>query len=302
MPDIDAVSICVPNKLHAGMSIDAFEAGKHVLCEKPLAINALEAQRIVDAARANGKLLMVAFNNRFAASSRAIKAFVDQGLLGPIHYARATWLRRDGIPGFGSWFTTREVSGGGVLIDVGIHMLDLALYFMGYPQPVSVLGSTYREFGTRGKGLMLGGPAKDLANSTFDVEDLAIGLVKLANGATLVVEASWAGHQQLADDKQIRLFGRDGGAHLVMPNDDSADTVHVTTEIAGQQVDLSPRFTFNPDDSYYAEVRHFVECIREGRETLAPGEQGVTLMRIVDALYESAATGKQVLLAEQTPA
>jgi predicted dehydrogenase len=300
MPDIEAVSICVPNKYHASIAIDALNAGKHVLCEKPLAINGAEAERIVAAARANNKLLMVAFNNRFAGNSRALKTIVDQGTLGPIYYAKAAWLRRNGIPGFGGWFTTKAVAGGGPLIDIGVHLLDLALYFMGYPEPVSVVGSTYHEFGPRGKGANASWAATDLVlTNTFDVEDFAIGLVKFANGATLFVEASWAGHQERNDDISLHLFGRDGGVSMIMPDYRKADCVRVFTEIGGIPVDITPRYSL--DDEYAQEVRHFVDCIREGAETLAPGEQGARLMHIIDALYESAASGHQVRLQAGVP-
>jgi predicted dehydrogenase len=300
MPDIQAVSICVPNKYHAPMTIDALNAGKHVLCEKPPAINADEAQRMVDAARANNRLLMVAFNNRFSANARALKTIIDQGTLGPIYYAKAAWLRRNGIPGFGGWFTTKAVAGGGPLIDLGVHMLDLALYFMGYPEPVSVVGSTYQEFGPRGKGASASWGATDLVlTNTFDVEDFAVGLVKFANGATLLVEASWAGHQERNDDISIHLFGRDGGASMLMPDYQKADCVRVFTEIGGTPVDITPRYSM--DDEYAREVRHFVDCIREGTDTLAPGEQGARLMRIIDALYESAASGHEVRLHAGVP-
>jgi predicted dehydrogenase len=297
MEDIQAVSICVPNKFHATIAIDAFNAGKHVLCEKPLAVNAREAQRIVDAARANDRLLMVAFNNRFSANSLALKEVVDRGTLGPIYYAKAWWLRRHGIPGFGGWFTTKKIAGGGALIDIGVHMMDVALYMMGYPEPVSVTGATFNEFGSRGLGTHSGWEATDLQiTNTFDVEDFATGLVKFANGAVLNVEASWAGHQELEDDLGIQLFGRLGGARMWMPNYHKADSVKIFSEVDGKVADFAPSFTM--DDEYSREVRHFVDCIREGKESLAPGEQGVTLMRIIDGLYESASTGSEVRFEE----
>ncbi|HVC79684.1 MAG TPA: Gfo/Idh/MocA family oxidoreductase [Chloroflexota bacterium] len=295
MPDIQAVSICVPNKFHANLAIDALNAGKHVLCEKPLAVNGAEAQRIVDAAHANDRLLMVAFNNRFSANTIALKRIVDTGALGPIHYAKAAWLRREGIPGFGGWFTTKEVAGGGALIDIGVHVLDLALYFMGYPEPATVLGSTYQAFGSRGKGVNAGWAATDLElTNTFDVDDLAIGMIKFVSGATLLIEASWAGYQELNEDIAVHLFGRDGGARILAPEYRKADSVRVFTEIGGQAVNVQPGFSM--DDEYVREIRHFVDSIRQGTPSLAPGEQGVILMRIIDALYASAASGREVRL------
>jgi predicted dehydrogenase len=295
MPDIQAVSICVPNKYHASLAVDALNAGKHVLCEKPLAVNGAEAQRIVDAARANDRVLMVAFNNRFSANTVALKQITDAGTLGPIHYAKAAWLRREGIPGFGGWFTTKEVAGGGALIDIGVHVLDLALYFMGYPKPVSVLGSTYQAFGSRGKGAHPGWGATDLeVTNTFDVDDLAVGMIKFANGATLLIEASWAGYQELGDDIYVHLFGRDGGARILAPDYHKADSVRVFTEVNGRAVNIQP--VFSMDDEYSREISRFVECVTQGAPNPAPGEHGVILMQIIDALYASAASGREVRL------
>jgi predicted dehydrogenase len=171
---------------------------------------------------------------------------------------------------------------------------------MGDPEPVSVVGSTYHEFGSRGKGANASWAATDLVlTNTFDVEDFAIGLVKFANGATLLVEASWAGHQERNDDLSIHLFGRDGGASMKMPDYEKADCVRVFTEIGGTPVDITPRYSM--DDEYAREVRHFVDCIRDGIAPLAPGEQGARLMRIIDALYESAASGREVYVREGIP-
>jgi predicted dehydrogenase len=297
MPDIDAVSVCVPNVYHHVIAVDALKAGKHLLCEKPLATNACEAQCIVDAARANDRILMVDMNNRFSANARALKTLIDEGTLGPIHFGKATWLRRHGIPGFGGWFTTKSMSGGGPLIDIGVHMLDLALYLMGFPEPVSVMGSTYNVFGSRGLGTHPDWiPIEGQITGTFDVEDLAVGMVKLANGATLMVEASWAGHQEKEDDIAIRLYGQDGGASMLMPDYQKEDCVRIFTDVDGKAADFAPEFTLDGDHA--RAVAHFVECIREGKQPLAAGEQGVTLMRIIDALYKSAATGREVRLDE----
>ncbi len=300
MPEVDAVSVCTPNLYHCSLSVDACNAGKHVLCEKPLAANAHDAQAIVDAAQANKKVLMVALNNRFAANSRALKAVVDEGALGHIHYGKAWWLRRHGIPGAGGWFTTKRISGGGPLIDIGVHVIDLALFMMGYPEPVAVTGSTYDVFGSRGLGASPVLKASERQRTgVFDVEDLAVGMVKLADGATLVVEASWAGHQEREDDIGIQLFGRDGGARMWMPDYETGESVHVYTEAKGEIADFAPCYTVT--DAYATEIQHFVDCIRMGWQPRSPGEHGVTLLRIIDALYESAATGHEVRLDEPAP-
>jgi predicted dehydrogenase len=293
---LDAVSIGVPNTFHAQMAIDTLAAGCHVLCEKPLAINATQAERIVAAARHSDKILMVAFNRRYIPNAIVLKQLIDEGVLGPIYYAKAGWTRRSGIPGLGGWFTTRALAGGGPLIDLGVHMLDLALYMMGYPQPVTVSGATYAEFGPRGKGAMAYGtrPA-DPARAIFDVEDFATGFIRFENGATLVLEASWAGYQPLGDDIYLQLYGRAGGARLAMPNVREEHALHVTTEMGGTLVDVVPAVPQEKGiNEYDREIAAFVQSIRTGVPPPATAEQGLTVMRIIDALYRSAATGQEV--------
>lgn len=296
--DLDAVSIGVPNKYHAQMTIDALNAGCHVLCEKPLAINAADAKRMVAAARESGKILMVAFNRRYIPNALALKQQIDAGTLGPIYYARTGWTRRTGIPGFGGWFTTRVLAGGGPLIDLGVHMLDLALYMMGYPRPVSVSGATYAEFGPRGLGSMdYGTRPDDPARAVFDVEDFAAGFIRFENGATLALEASWAGYQDLQDDVYLQLYGRDGGARLSVPHVAGDPSLRLVTELGGAVVHVTPELPGDKDTNEYdREMADFVSCIRTGTPPPATAEQGLTIMRIIDALYRSAETGEQINL------
>jgi predicted dehydrogenase len=182
MDGIDAVSVCVPNHLHSTMAIDAFEAGKHVICEKPLAITPAEGEAMVAAGKKAGKLFMTAFNNRFRGDTQLLKKMIESGELGDIYYAKTGWIRRKGIPGMGGWFTTKAKSGGGPLIDIGVHVLDLAMWLMGNPKAVTVSGSTYAQFGPKGEGLGGWGHAEE--NGTFDVEDLAAGFIRMDTGAT----------------------------------------------------------------------------------------------------------------------
>ncbi len=292
---LDAVSIAFPNALHAPVAVDALQAGCHVLCEKPLADNAANAQRVVEAVRASDRVFMMAFCRRYLLTSMALKRQVDAGTLGPIYHATATWLRRSGIPGFGRWFTNKELAGGGPVIDVGVHVLDLALYLMGYPEPVSVSGVTHAEFGPRGKGTMsYGGPVADLSTGHFDVEDFASGLVRFSNGADLVLETSWAGYQIPRSNLGLTLYGRDGGARLDHSTG-KPHTLDVVTEIGGSYVQMQPIIDeVEGINEYDREVAAFVQTIRGGAPSPAPVEQGYTLMRIIDALYRSAETGKQV--------
>lgn len=272
--EIDAVSVCTPNALHAPMTIAAFQAGKHVICEKPISTNASDAKKMVAAGKESGKVFMMAFNNRFRGDTQTLKKCIEKGDLGDIYYAKTGWLRRKGIPRFGTWFTQMEMAGGGPLIDLGVHVLDLTLWLMGNPKPVYVLGSTYAKFG----------PAMAKAQGkVYDVEDLAAAMVKLENGATVMLEASW--HSHVEHEKiYSQLVGTKGGAEL--------DPLRIYTDLNGQNADI--QLQYPRVEGHEAEIVHFVECIREKKTPIAQGEHGLHVQYILDALYESARTGKGV--------
>jgi predicted dehydrogenase len=301
-PEIDAVSVCVPNYLHAEIAVAALEAGKHVLCEKPLADTLANARRIADAAEsatARGQKFLLGMNNRFNGGTQAIKKFVDAGTLGNVYYAKCGWIRRNGIPGLGGWFTTKEKSGGGPLIDIGVHALDLCLYLMGSPSPVAVTGSTYAKFGPHGKGQ--GGWAAETRSGavTFNVEDLAVGLVRLDNGATLVLEASWASHIRADHGPYVTLMGEKGGAEIGAAGGPGATSGSIPptvfTEADGQVVNIVPQ-DYPSVGGHEAEVRHFVDCIRTDVTPLASAQQGLHVLQILDALYRSAESGQEVVI------
>ena len=178
---LDVVSVATPNKFHKPLTLQALDSGAHVLCEKPMAMNAAEARDMIRAAGDADRRLMINFSFRFNEVGHALKSQVDRGHLGDVYFARTVWLRRRGLPGFGGWFGQKELSGGGPLIDLGVHRIDLALWLMGYPKPVWVMGSTYDHIGSR--------LAKEQGKE-FDVEDLAVAMVKFDNGATMEAEAS----------------------------------------------------------------------------------------------------------------
>lgn len=272
----DLVSVCLPNYLHAPATIDSLKAGAHVLCEKPMAMNAAEAQRMVNTAHRNDRLLMIALNNRFRTEAQILKKLIEQGELGEIYYAKTGWLRRRGIPGAGGWFTTKAKSGGGPLIDLGVHMIDLTRWLMGNPGPVSVVGSVYSKFAhTVGKG-------------HFDVEDLAAAFIKLDGGATLIAEASWASNVP-QEGAYVRLVGTKGGGEVI----ESKLTVY--TEMHGELVDITP--VYRPQswqDCLAAEIDHFVKCIHAGKEPMSTGEQGVEMMKILEGIYKSAEQEKAI--------
>ncbi|MEN6356342.1 MAG: Gfo/Idh/MocA family oxidoreductase [Armatimonadota bacterium] len=273
-PEIEAVTVGVPNALHAPIVIAAFEAGKHVMCEKPIATCAEDARKMVEAGKKSGKIFMMGFNNRFRGDTQLLKKCIEKGDLGEIYYAKTGWLRRKGIPGMGGWFTTKAMSGGGPLIDLGVHVLDLALWLMGNPKPVYVMGSSYAKFGpeiAKQKG------------GTFDVEDLATGMVKLENGATVFVEASWASY---VENERIytQLIGTKGGAEV--------DPLKIYTDINGSTANIE--MSYPNVSGHEMEIVHFVECIKEGKTPIATGEHGLHIQLILDAIYESTVTGKGV--------
>lgn len=298
-PDIDAVSIALPNALHAPAALAALEAGKHVLCEKPLALNATEAQRIVDTARAVGRQVMVCFNYRMRPDARWLKAAVDAGQFGEIYFVKASWLRNSGIPGRTSWFTNHRLSGGGPLIDLGVHMLDLSLWLLGYPEVASVSGVTFARFGPRGRKSWSDRTVTG-ATPIFDVEDLAVAFIRFKDGRALTLETSWASHTKSGrDDYAITLYGDEGGADLYVANYSDRETVTYYTETLGQPVDVRPHITGNAN-SHTLALAHFVDSILAGRPVECTGEQGVTLMKIIDAIYESARLGREVTLVPAT--
>ena len=215
--DLDAVSICTPNFLHAPIAIAALEGGRHVLCEKPLARTVAEAQGMVDAARSASRVLQTVFNHRERGDVQTLKGMVGEGVLGRIYYGKAHWMRRSGIPGLGSWFTSKELAGGGPLIDLGVHALDQALYLMGEPEIATVSASTYAELGPRGRGYWAGSK-KMQTGSGFEVEDLATAFLRTADGATLLLEASWATNGPHGDDFGVTLYGDGGGAEIDVRN------------------------------------------------------------------------------------
>ncbi len=290
VPGLDAVSITLPNHLHAPIALAAFQAGLHVLCEKPLARSAQEAQTIVDAAHASGRTLMVCHNYRFRPDARWLHTLEQEGQFGRIYYAKAGWVRNRGIPGVGSWFTRGEQAGGGPLIDLGVHMLDLSLWLMGHPRAVSVSGSTFAEFGPRGmKGFQ--GRWATTGGGVNDVEDLASGFVRFENGATLTLEVAWASHTASGrDDYFVTLFGTDGGAELYVANYADMDTVRYFTEVGDAPVEMRPTIRSTVKGHYLA-VDHFVHALQTGTPPESTGEQGVALLQIIDALYQSGPVG-----------
>ena len=288
---IDAVDICTPNYLHSIIAVDAFKAGKHVLCEKPDAIDVTEVLKMKNAADEAGKVLMVIRNNRFVTASQYAKKFVEAGRMGEIYCGRCGWQRRRGIPGKGGWFTTKEQSGGGPLIDLGVHMIDLAIWLMGNPTPVAVSANTYTKFADNDTSDSENSKFGD-ANSegTFDVEDLAMGFIRFDNGASMQIEFSWASNIE-KEIAFIDLRGTKAGA----TNHTSDGRFKVFTEEGGTTVDIVPNLP-KQIGPHELNLKHFFDVLADGVEPDFKPIQGVNMVKILEAMYKSAELGEEVKL------
>lgn len=289
--DLDAVSVTTPNQFHAPASILAFERGLHVLCEKPLARTAEEGAAMVAAAQRAERVLQVAFNHRARSDVQVLKRYIDAGSLGRIYHAKASWMRRSGIPGGRGWFTSRELAGGGPLIDLGVHVLDMVLHLLGEPEPIAVSAATYAELGPRGRG---GEGSRPLANPNFEVEDLATAFVRLAGGATLLLEASWAAYGSAGDDYGVSLYGTEGGAEIAVKNYSWEDTLRIFTDVGGVPAEIRPRLS--KGEFHQSVIREFVAAVRSGNWMAYTGAQGLRRARLIDACYTSARLGREVTL------
>ncbi|KIL36081.1 oxidoreductase [Gordoniibacillus kamchatkensis] len=289
-PEVDAVSVCTWNNTHAEIAIAALRAGKHVLVEKPLCKTVEDAERIGQTVRETGRTLQVGFVRRYDANAQLVKRFIEGGELGNIYYAKASILRRLGNPG--GWFADIERSGGGPLIDIGVHVIDLCWYLMGRPKPVAVSGNTYRQLGNRAnvRGLSFY-KAADYDASFNTVEDMANALIRFENGASLYVDVSFTLHAK-QDETAVRLYGDKGGVE-VEPALELVTEKYDTILNATPQVDHR---SINVGEAFRNEVAHFVECCRTGATPISPVEDGISLMRILCGIYESAAAGKEIRL------
>ena len=289
LPELDAVSVCTWNAAHAECTIAALNAGKNVLCEKPMAMNATEAEAMLEAARRNNKLLQIGFVRRFGNDCDVLSDFINAGTFGELYYAKASYLRRHGCPG--GWFCNKELSGGGPLIDLGVHVIDLARYLAGRPRPVSAYGVTFNKLGNRpemknGKGDYR---ASDAQTNVFNVEDFATGMIRFDNGFVMSIEASFDLNKP--SHNNIELLGTKAGATL---SPDIEIFSNVNDYPMNMKFGIDTALSFN--GLFEREINHYVDCVLGRAECKAPAEDGVTLMRILDALYESARTGHEVLI------
>jgi predicted dehydrogenase len=268
--DIQAVHVCTTTDTHADVAISSLEGGKDVLVEKPLARTYTEAARIVEAANRSGKKLMVGMNNRFRPDAMILRSFIEAGELGDIFYTKGGWLAKGGRDR--SWKMRKEIAGGGVFIDMGIVILDLSLWMMGYPHVEKVTAKTYYH-------------------ETENVEDSAVAMLGMENETTITIEVSWS--LNIEDDFfYCNVFGKNGSARL--------NPLRLNKQMHGSLVNMTPAKLEKPQSlfkrSYENEIRHFVGAARGLHPIISTGEEALQRMRIVAAIYESARSGKQVMI------
>jgi predicted dehydrogenase len=281
----DAVSICTPNGVHAAPAIDASKAGCHVIVEKPMAMNPSQCQAMIEAAKEAGKKLVVGFQFRYHPSTEFLSRARDEGKFGNVMFVKCQALRRRGIPNWGV-FGRKELQGGGPMIDIGVHVIEMAHYVMGSPRPIAASGNTWTFLGDKPSNVVSQWPGWDY--KTYTVEDMAIGQVRFENGALLQIEASFAAHIE-KDIWNFQLMGDKGGCNFDPPG--------IFTDEAGTMVNITPGWLPKENDFvalFKLKLRNFVDVCLKDTPSRAPGEAGLAVQKILDGVYRSAAAGKEV--------
>jgi predicted dehydrogenase len=285
-PDIDALYIGVPNAFHAPLAKAGLEAGKHVILDKPFALNIVEAEGVAQAARQSGKTFMLGMNQRFRAESQIIRNLVHQGALGEVYHAKAFWFRRTGIPKLGTWFGKKKLAGGGALLDIGVHLLDLALYAVGNFKPVAVSGATYTKFGNRGLGEG-GWGMSEATDMEFDVDDFATAMIKFEGGLTVTLDVSWAIHQADANRMNVHLFGTEAGAGLY-----PGELYRYGSEPGSYDIVEQPEGQV--DYAHENRFHNFINALLGDEEPCVGIDESLAVQKILDGIYASCASGKEV--------
>lgn len=277
--DIQAVSICLPNHLHAAVASAALRAGKHVVCESPPALDAKEAKRLEAAAQRDAKILLYAMQRRFGGAEQAASQAIAKGYAGDVYHVRAAWTRSRGIPAGTGWYTDKSKSGGGAIIDLGLHLLDLGWKLLGQPKPLSASAAIHARLRAAGHD-----------NGTFDVEDSGFALIRFEGGKSIELAASWAINQPPSQNGAVcRAYGDKGSVEVYTP---SGAILYRDIGPKGEAktTELKPPKTTH----HAAMMRHFRKCIAEGTQAEVGAAHGVMLMQMIDAIYKSASSGKSV--------
>ncbi|MCL2665035.1 MAG: Gfo/Idh/MocA family oxidoreductase [Defluviitaleaceae bacterium] len=290
--DIDFVCICLPNYLHCPATVQFLNAGKHVHCEKPMALNGKQANEMLAVSRATGKKLMVGVNNRFTNQAAFVKGYINDGKLGKVYYSRCGWIRRGGLS-YAGWFCDKKLAGGGPMIDLGVHFIDLTLYYLGYPEFDSISARTFAKFGTDDnvRQLYTFDGAKADFNQKYTVEDFIAGFVNFKDDSCMSFEVSWASNIE-KEKTFYEILGDKGGLRY---DSGAAAPLKIYSVEQGQFVDIEPKIK---SDAYgISEFGHFADCILADKEpTIAPPEQTAKMMELIDAAYKSAEkNGRQVV-------
>lgn len=288
---IDVVHVLTPNKSHSFISVDAMEAGKHVMCEKPMAKTYTDAQKMLEASKRTGKKLSIGYQNRNCSDNLYLKEVCDNGELGEIYYAKAHAIRRRAVPTWGV-FLNEEEQGGGPLIDIGTHALDLTLWMMNNYKPKSVKGTIYKKLGKqRNSGNAWG----DWNPDEFTVEDSAFGFITMENGATIVLEASWALNTLDVGEAKTTLCGTLAGA-------DTKDGLKINRIEHNKMVVVKPEtqsggvafYEGVSNEPHILEARRWIDCILNDTEPFVKPEEAIVVTQVLEAIYESAKTGKTI--------
>jgi predicted dehydrogenase len=281
--DVDAVTICTPNKFHAEITIAALEAGLHVLCEKPMAMTPEECQAMMDAAESSGKVLAIAYHYRFMKESQAAKRMLLENEIGQPMVARAKALRRRKVPGWGV-FTNKELQGGGSLIDYGCHFLDLSLWLLGNPEVVEVTGTTYNQLSRMPDQVNLWG---DFNHETFEVDDHVTAYIKFSNGASMLFETSWMANIK-DDEESLSISGQTGGIDLF--------PFQLNQMKHGMLLNSEANWVPGEDDPGIPQAQNFINSCLGLEELIVKPKEALQVSQVIDAIYKSSETGKSVRL------
>ena len=281
--NIDAVSVCTPNGVHHAAAIAALNAGKHVICEKPMAMNAVQAQEMADAAKKNKVEFVIGFQHRFEPRSKVLRDMIANGDFGKILYVRCQALRRRGIPNWGV-FGQKALQGGGPMIDIGVHIIETAHSIIGTPKPIAATGNTFTFLGDKKSDVVSQWAGWDY--KTYTVEDMAVGMIRFDTGTMLTIEASFVAHIE-NDIFNIQIFGEKGGAIW--------ESTKIYTDLGDYMVNVQPSFIGKWDNWEY-KIRHFVEVARDGRTNEAPAAHGVMVQKMLDGVYAAAEAGHEVTI------
>ncbi len=290
---LDAVTIATPNAFHAEMTIAAMESGLHVFCEKPIATRVSDGEAMVATSKRTGKIFAVNMHMREVPAVAWMRHAVRVERLGAVRYAKAKLFQRAGIPGYGSWFTRRALSGGGVFMDIGVHMLDAVLWILDFPAIEAVRAEMQSIHGPKEQGLG-GWGVEQFANGTFDVEDFASVYLSLAKGGLITVEVTWAVYGP--NEMRIQLLGNDAGLDLNVDRYGNDTPLRLFSYENGSAVDSSPVLTHLEGSTWDVTIARFVAAMR-GEDTIScTGEEGLRVLRILDAAYRSADKGCEISL------